>query len=107
MFYILHHPKGTLMLSASDKEQVVKWSQRQLGTQARLVSVSEKNFSKTDGFVEKSGTGITAKDTEGCQPVMCIMANFIQNVSDTEERHSQNDIYVSGPRLKGMKPAIH
>ena len=107
MFYILHHPKGTLMLSASDKEQVVKWSQRQLGTQARLASISEKDFSETDGFVEKSGTGITAKDIEGCQPVMCIMANFIQNVSDSEERHSENDIYVSGPRLKGAKPAIH
>ena len=107
MFYILHHPKGTLMLSASDKEQVVKWSQRQLGTQARLASISEKDLSETDGFVEKSGTGITAIDTEGCQPVMCIMANFIQNVSDAEESHSENDIYVSGPRLKGRKPAIH
>jgi hypothetical protein len=107
MFYILHHPKGTLMLSASDKEQVVKWSQRQLGTRARLASVSEKDFSEMDEIVEKSGTGITAKDAEGCQPVMCIMANFIQNVSDAEESHSENDIYVSGPRLKGMKPAIH
>ena len=107
MFYILHHPKGTLMLSASDKEQVVKWSQRQLGTQARLASISEKDFSETDGFVEKSGTGITAKDTEGCQPVMCIMANFIQTVSDAEESHSENDIYVSDPRLKGRKTAIH
>ena len=95
------------MLSASDKEQVVKSSQRQLGTQARLASISEKDFSETDGFVEKSGTGITAKDTDGCQPVMCIMANFIQNVSDVEERHSENDIYVSGSRLKGMRPAIH
>ena len=95
------------MFSASDREQVVKWSQRQLGAQARLASISEKDFAETDGFVEKSGTGITAMDTEGCQPVMCIMANFIQNVSETEERHSQNDIYVSGPRLKGMKPAIH
>ena len=107
MFYILHHPKGTLMLSASDKEQVVKWSQRQLGAQARLASISEKSFSETTGFVEKSGTGITAMDTDGCQPVMCIMANFMQNVSDVEERHSQKDIHVSGPRLKGMKPAIH
>ena len=95
------------MLSASDKEQVIKWSQRQLGVQARLASISEKDFSETTGFVEKSGTGITAMDAEGCQPVMCIMANFIQNVSDAEDRHSENDIYVSGPRLKGMKPAIH
>jgi hypothetical protein len=107
MFYILHHPKGTLMLSASDKEQVIRWSRRQLGTQARLASISEKDFSETDEFVEKSGTGITAKDAEGCQPVMCIMANYIQTVSDAEESHSENDIYVSGPCLESMKPAIH
>ena len=105
MFYILHHPKGTLMLSASDKEQVVKWSQRQLGTQARLASISEKDISETDGFVEKSGTGITARNPEGCQPVICIMANFIQNVSDVKECYL--DIYVSSPRLKSMKPVVH
>ena len=105
MFYILHHPKGTLMLSASDKEQVVRWGRRQLGTQARLASISEKDFSETDGFVEKSGTGITARNTEGCQPVMCIMANFIQNVSDVEECYLDN--HVSSPRLKGMKLVVH
>ena len=105
MFYILHHPKGTLMLSASDKEQVVRWGRRQLGTQARLASISEKDFSETDGFVEKSGTGITARNPEGCQPVICIMANFIQNVSDVKECYL--DIYVSSPRLKSMKPVVH
>ena len=107
MFYILHHPKGTLMLSASDREQVVKWSQRQLGKKARLATISEKEILEIDGFVEKSGTGITAGEIDGCQPVMCIMANFIQNVSDAEESHMESDHYVSGPLMKGMKPVIH
>ncbi len=95
------------MLSAQDKEQVLKWSERQLGTQARLVSISEKDVSEAVGFVEKSGTGITAREAEGCQPVMSIMANFVQCVSDAKEDHTESDLYISGPRLKGMKPTLH
>ena len=95
------------MFSAQTKDQVLKWSRRQLGTQARLVSISENYFSKTDGFVEKSGTGIKAGEAKGCQPVICVMANLIQNVSDEQDYCLENDTYVSGPRLKGMKPTIH
>lgn len=107
MLYVLHHPKGTLMLSAQDKEQVRKWSERQLGTQGRLVSISEKDVSETVEFVEKSGTGITAMEAESCQPVMSIMENFVQSVSDAEHDHKESDLHVSGPRLKGMRPTLH
>jgi hypothetical protein len=107
MFYVLHHPKGTLMFSAQDKDQVIKWSRRQLGTQARLVSISENYFPKTAGFVEKSGTGIKASDAEGCQPVICIMANLVRNVFDEQDCRLENDTYVSSPRSKGKKPTIH
>jgi hypothetical protein len=107
MIYILHHPKGTLLMSAQDKSQVMKWSQRQLGEQARLVSISERDFSEADGLVEREGTGITAREAHGCQPLISIMATFVQNVSDAEESYMESDSNVSDRRLKGMKPTVH
>jgi len=108
MFYILHHPKGTLMISAQNKDQVRKWSQRQLGTQARLVSIFEKDNLEIDGLIEKGGTGIKAVDQETCQPVMCIMANFVQNMSDISQAdHIESDNHVNSSRLKCVKPMIH
>jgi hypothetical protein len=107
MIYILHHPKGTLMMSAQDKNQVIKWSQRQLGAQARLISISEKDFSETDGFVEREGTGITATEAYGCQPLISIMATLVQNVSDAEVSHMEGDVNVSGPGLRVMRPTVH
>ena len=95
------------MMSAQDKNQVMKWSQRQLGAQARLISVSEKDFFKTNSFIEKEGTGITAREAYGCQPLISIMATFVQNVSDTEESHMESDRNVSGPRLKVIRPTVH
>ena len=97
MIYILHHPKGALMLSAEDRDQVLKWSRRQLGEKAQLVSISERDYSETDGLVEKGGTGISARKVEGCQPLMSIMANFVQSVSDAEEVHMEIDAHVVVP----------
>ena len=107
MFYILHHPKGALMLIAQNKNQVLKWSERQLGQQARLISVSEKDDSENNNFVEKGGTGITAREAEGCQPVISIMANDSRIASDVDEFHMECDLNISGPRLQGRKPTIH
>ena len=107
MFYVLHHPNGALMLSAQDKEQVRKWSERQLGTKARLVSIFEEGSSNLDGFVEKGGTGIKAREAEGCQPVLSIMANFMTKLPGVEEGHLKSDHYVSGPRFDGRMPTIH
>ena len=94
-------------MSAQNKNQVMQWSKRQLGAQARLVSVSEKDSSATDSFIEREGTGITTGEAYGCQPLISIMATFVQNVSDASESHMESDRYVSGPRLKGMKPTVH
>ena len=107
MIYILHHPKGALMLIAQNKNQVLKWSERQLGQQARLISVSEKDDSENNNFVEKGGTGITAREAEGCQPVMNIMAMSSKFVSDVDEFHMECDLNMSGPRLPGRMPTIH
>jgi hypothetical protein len=107
MLYVLHHPKGTLMLTAKDKEQVQKWSERQLGRKARLVSISEERSSNNDSFIEKGGTGIQAREAEGCQPVLSIMANFMTKLPGAEGGHTESDHYVGGPRSNGMKPTIH
>jgi len=95
------------MLSAQDRDQVLKWSQRQLGSHAKLVSVSEKDFSETDSFVEKGGTGITAREAEGCQPVLSIMANFVQYLRDAEVDHMESEPCVKGPQLAGRMPTLH
>jgi hypothetical protein len=107
MLYVLHHPKGTLMLSAQDKEQVRKWSERQLGTKARLVSIFEEGSSNLGGLVEKGGTGIQASEAEGCQPVLSIMANFMKKLPDVDGGHMESDHNESGFRSEGMKPTVH
>ena len=95
------------MLSAQDKEQVRKWSERQLGAKARLVSIFEEGSSNLGGFVEKGGTGIEAREAEGCQPVLSIMANFMKKLPDVKRGHMESDRHVSESRLKGWMPTIH
>ena len=107
MIYTLHHPKGTLIMSAQNKHQVIQWSQRQLGAQARLVSISEKDILETDNFIEREGTGIMAREAYGCQPLISIMATFVQNVSDAEVSHLDSDVNVSGPSLRVIRPTVH
>jgi len=105
MLYVLHHPKGALMLSAEDKEQVRDWSRRQLGTRAGLISITEKDCTETVEAVERSGTGIKAMEAEGCQPLISIMANFVQSMSDGD--HMECDSHLSGPRSGGREPVWH
>ena len=95
------------MLSAQDKEQVRKWSERQLGRKARLVTISEEGSLGIDGLVEKGGTGIQAREAEGCQPILSIMANFMEELRGVEGGHTESDHYVSGPRSRGKMPTVH
>lgn len=78
MFYLLHHAKGALILSADDRDQVVEWSKRQLGPQARKASVIESNHHDFENVVERSGTGLLADTSKGCRPVMNITADLPQ-----------------------------
>jgi hypothetical protein len=105
MLYVLHHPKGALMISAGDKEQVRDWSRRQLGTRAGLISISEKDCKETVEAVERSGTGIEAMEAEGCLPLISIMANFVQSMSDDD--HMECDSHLGDPRLAGREPVWH
>jgi hypothetical protein len=72
-----------------------------------MVSISEKDVSETDGYVERSGTGITAREAEGCQPVLSIMANFVQYALDAKEDHTESDTCVEGQSKSGRKPTFH
>jgi hypothetical protein len=80
MIYALHHSKGILMLSAEDREQVLNWSKRQLGSRAGIVSIMEGGPREEAPSVEKDGTGIKARKADGCHPVVGIMAYSAQDV---------------------------
>lgn len=95
------------MLSADDKEKVVRWSKRQLGANARLALISEKELSEHDDFVEKSGTGITAMEAEGCQPLISIMANCIDNRPDDEDCHLGSGAYSGSRTVNRSIPTVH
>ena len=80
MLYVLHHKKGALMLSADDRNQVVRWSERQLGKEAGLVSITENVCMDAASSVERDGTGIGTGTDRGCQPVMGIWSDLSQDV---------------------------
>ena len=91
MIYTLHHSRGYLLVSAEAREQVVRWSERQLGSRARLVSVTEGNCMDAGPAVERDGTGITAREAKGCRPVMSIMSDHAQEVPGEHGRPGCQD----------------
>jgi hypothetical protein len=96
MYYLLHHSKGALILSADDRDQVVEWSKRQLGAQARTVSIIESDMSSIEGWVERSGTGLEAGTARGCRPMMSITADLPKGL----KRLHQEEINLSKPLIK-------
>ena len=80
MLYVLHHSKGALVLSAGNRNEVLKWSERQLGSRAGFISVLEGSPTDGDSSVEKDGTGISAMEAVGCRPLIGIVANIAQDV---------------------------
>ena len=107
MIYTLHHSKGTLLVAAEDREQVFRWSQRQLGNHARLVSIIEGDCTDADSTVEKDGTGITAREAEGCHPLMSIMANFAQDVPGEQGRSGCHERGQSIAQRRLKEPTWH
>lgn len=101
MYYILHHSKGTLILSASDKNQVVEWSKRQLGSLAVTASVTESEPSEFERLVERGGTGLQAVSSRGCQPVMSISADMPQCMT---QQHPK-EIEITGSIIESQKVA--
>jgi hypothetical protein len=85
MLYVLHHSKGALVLSANNKEQVVEWSKRQLGTNAKTISVMESDLLELTSQIEGSGTGLQMDSEFGCRPLMSITADLSQGLNIQQE----------------------
>jgi len=107
MFYILHHSKGALMLSAGDRDQVFKWSERQLGKRAGLFSITEGVCKEAVNSVERDGTGIGNGIDEGCHPLMGVMANLAQEVSAEHGSSKSHNTLFPVPRPGIRKETIH
>jgi hypothetical protein len=107
MIYVLHHSKGTLLLSANDREQVFQWCERQLGNRAGIVSVIEANCMEAGHSVEKDGTGITAREADGCHPIMSIMADLAQEVPGEHGGSGCHDYLSKGGRFNIKEPTWH
>ena len=68
------------MLSAGNREQVLRWSERQMGKEAGLVSITENVCTEAAPSVEKDGTGIGTGADRGCRPVMGVWSDLSQDV---------------------------
>lgn len=68
------------MLSAQDRTQALRWSERQLGNRAGNVFIMEGTLTEEGSSVEKDGTGIKARQAEGCFPVLSMVASGAQDV---------------------------
>ena len=96
------------MLSAQNKEQVSRWSQRQLGASAQKAFISEnEDPSFNDDLVEKGGTGISALDMQGCYPLMSVMADRINRVSNAAESHLDVELTPGRPQVEHERPTVH
>ena len=95
------------MLAAQDREQVLDWSDRQLGPRPGLVSVFESDPAGTGGTIEKDGTGIDFERPEGCRPVMSIMANLMESVLNAETDASISESTGPDRTTARARPSIH
>ena len=107
MLFILHHSKGALMLSAGEREQVLRWSERQLGKKAGLISITEGICTEAVNAVERDGTGIGLGSDIGCQPVMGMMANMAQDVPREQGSSDRYFSAVTEPRPEARSPTWH
>ena len=95
------------MLSADDRHQVIEWGKRQLGNQAGLISVIESDFAEIESLVEKSGTGLRAEESRGCKPMLSIMADSAQCLSELHrEKVHYHDSHVEF-RMKAREEIWH
>ncbi len=107
MLYILHHSNGALMLSARNRDQVLQWGRRQLGSRAGLVSVSDGICMDALNTVEKDGTGIGMGDDAACQPLMGVMASLAQEVPGEQGSSESRSALAMEARSGVQRPTWH
>ena len=105
MLYVLHHSRGTLILSAGSREQAHAWSRRQLGHEAERASIIEGACLLPETAVEKDGTGIEFSGEAGCQPLMGFMANLAQDVSMEQGSSGGHETLKTPPSRPGVPRA--
>ena len=107
MIYVLHHKKGALMLSAGNREQVLRWSERQMGKEAGLVSITENVCTEAAPSVEKDGTGIGTGADRGCRPVMGVWSDRSQDVYPEHGSSQTPNALFPGGLPNCATPTLH
>ena len=107
MLYVLHHKNGALMLTAEDTAQVRRWSERQLGKEAGLVSIIESACMDAASSVERDGTGIGIGPDRGCRPVLGIWSYEAQDVYQEQGSSKIADALFPGNFPNYAKPTAH
>lgn len=95
------------MLSAEDRAQVLRWSERQLGNRAGIVFITEGTLTEEGPSVEKNGTGIKARQAEGCLPVLSIMASNAQDVLGEQGRSGCDEDARLNSGMNMKEPTWH
>ena len=107
MLFVLHHKQGALMLSAQNRDQVRKWSERQLGKEAGLVSITERVCTDAASSVERDGTGIGTGTDRGCRPVLGVWSDLAQDVSPEQGGSKIPNALFPGDLPNYAEPTLH
>ena len=107
MYFLLHHSTGALMLDAKNLNEVLSWSERQLGPRAGLVSVLQLDSQSCADSVEKSGTGIHQAKTDGCEAKLSFMADSVQRVSGLDHEGMEPFQWHRTVDLRSCKSSVH
>jgi hypothetical protein len=102
MFFVLHHAKGSLILEAENREQVVKWSLRQLGDHSGMSTIREVESLNMSKDVERSGTGISFSQAHGCSSLVRLTTDSQESILDSTEGAT-----LLTDELNCCKPILH
>jgi len=95
------------MLDAKDRNEVLSWSERQLGPRAGLVSVLQLDDQSCVESVEKSGTGIQQAKTDGCEARLSFMADSVQRVTGSDHEVIEPHKWYRTANLRDRKSSVH
>ena len=107
MYFLLNHSTGTLLLDARDRNEVLSWSERQLGSRAGLVSILQLDELPGLDCVEKSGTGIGQANVDVCEARLSFMADSVQGVTGLNHELIGSFEWNRTPALRSRKASVH
>ena len=107
MYFLLHHSTGALVLAAEDRDQVVSWTDRQLGLVAKAASVLEWEETLPPDWVERTGTGIQQAKTETCEAHLSFMADSVQRVNGFGREIIQIEEWFRLADVTGTSVQVH